>query len=321
MKNKSETTNLFLLCYNLCVDANFDRKKLLPIINDMGLNEDSVKSNAIRYLLNDLKIDNNFLNKHFDFFISRHNAKLLFYYSRLIKYLIKEKEITNDNIHDYFWVSNNLEKVLLKQLHYICESVNWHDDLLKEKSREFSINYEDLLSMGINYRKIVLGENKTTINKHIASRKKKRVYVDYSKDLFNKLFKASDKKDIIDILTKINKLSNDKKMKLLEDLFNEADKDKIANIKQKIEMYSQTKKESSKTSTTVSDNVVNKEIKKAEELIKKFILFPSMNIEEFCKNNGILLQEFGDYLALVKAKNTVLFKEYLKKMDVNKRKH
>ena len=206
---KKVDNDIFLLCYDLCVKSNFNRNNLIPMIKNTGLNEDSIKSNAIRYMSKNLNMKKEDINKHFEFFIPRSCSIMLKTFDKFIDYLIKEKIISKSNITDYYWVSSELEKVILKELHNVCESINWHDDLVSKKASMFFISPNVIVSKAREYRKIFLRENDRTIDNYIASRKKKRVYVKHNnnKDLLEQLINTDIDNQIINILTKIDNLS------------------------------------------------------------------------------------------------------------------
>ncbi len=315
---KKVDNDIFLLCYDLCVKSNFNRNNLIPMIKNTGLNEDSIKSNAIRYMSKNLNMKKEDINKNFEFFIPRSCSIMLKTFDKFIDYLIKEKIISKSNITDYYWVSSELEKVILKELHNVCESINWHDDLISKKSSMFFISPNTIVSKAREYRKIFLRENDRTIDNYIASRKKKRVYVKHNnnKDLLEQLINTDIDNQIIKILTKIDNLPVDKKMKLLEGLFEEGDQKKIANVKEKIDIYTESKRKKENK----EDNIMVKSFSKAEKIISDFIVYPNTNVEEFCKVNQIPLQEFGDCLSLVKVKNISLFNKYLEKIDATSKK-
>lgn len=315
---KKVDNDIFLLCYDLCVKSNFNRNNLIPMIKNTGLNEDSIKSNAIRYMSKNLNMKKEDINKHFEFFIPRSCSIMLKTFDKFIDYLIKEKIISKSNITDYYWVSGELEKVILKELHNVCESINWHDDLVSEKASMFFISPNVIVSKAREYRRIFLKENDRTIDNYIASRKKKRVYVkqNNNKDLLEQLINTDIDNQIIKILTKIDNLPVDKKMKLLEGLFEEGDQKKIANVKEKIDIYTESKRKKENK----EDNIMVKSFSKAEKIISDFIVYPNTNVEEFCKVNQIPLQEFGDCLSLVKVKNVSLFNKYLEKIDTTGKK-
>lgn len=315
---KKVDNDIFLLCYDLCVKSNFNRNNLIPMIKNTGLNEDSIKSNAIRYMSKNLNMKKEDINKNFEFFIPRSCSIMLKTFDKFIDYLIKEKIISKSNITDYYWVSSELEKVILKELHNVCESINWHDDLISKKSSMFFISPNTIVSKAREYRKIFLRENDRTIDNYIASRKKKRVYVKHNnnKDLLEQLINTDIDNQIIKILTKIDNLPVDKKMKLLEGLFEEGDQKKIANVKEKIDIYTESKRKKENK----EDNIMVKSFSKAEKIISDFIVYPNTNVEEFCKVNQIPLQEFGDCLSLVKVKNVSLFNKYLEKIDTTGKK-
>ena len=315
---KKVDNDIFLLCYDLCVKSNFNRNNLIPMIKNTGLNEDSIKSNAIRYMSKNLNMKKEDINKNFEFFIPRSCSIMLKTFDKFIDYLIKEKIISKSNITDYYWVSSELEKVILKELHNVCESINWHDDLISKKSSMFFISPNTIVSKAREYRKIFLRENDRTIDNYIASRKKKRVYVKHNnnKDLLEQLINTDIDNQIIKILTKIDNLPVDKKMKLLEGLFEEGDQKKIANVKEKIDIYTESKRKKENK----EDNIMVKSFSKAEKIISDFIVYPNTNVEEFCKVKQIPLQEFGDCLSLVKVKNISLFNKYLEKIDATSKK-
>ena len=315
---KKVDNDIFLLCYDLCVKSNFNRNNLIPMIKNTGLNEDSIKSNAIRYMSKNLNMKKEDINKNFEFFIPRSCSIMLKTFDKFIDYLIKEKIISKSNITDYYWVSSELEKVILKELHNVCESINWHDDLISKKSSMFFISPNTIVSKAREYRKIFLRENDRTIDNYIASRKKKRVYVkqNNNKDLLEQLINTDSDNQIIKILTQIDNLPVDKKMKLLEGLFEEGDQKKIANVKEKIDIYTESKRKKENK----EDNIMVKSFSKAEKIISDFIVYPNTNVEEFCKVKQIPLQEFGDCLSLVKVKNISLFNKYLEKIDATSKK-
>ena len=315
---KKVDNDIFLLCYDLCVKSNFNRNNLIPMIKNTGLNEDSIKSNAIRYMSKNLNMKKEDINKHFEFFIPRSCSIMLKTFDKFIDYLIKEKIISKSNITDYYWVSSELEKVILKELHNVCESINWHDDLVSKKASMFFISPNVIVSKAREYRRIFLKENDRTIDNYIASRKKKRIYVkqNNNKDLLEQLIDTDSDNQIIKILTQIDNLPVDKKMKLLEGLFEEGDQKKIANVKEKIDIYTESKRKKENK----EDNIMVKSFSKAEKIISDFIIYPNTNVEEFCKVKQIPLQEFGDCLSLVKVKNISLFNKYLEKIDATSKK-
>lgn len=311
-------SDLFSICYDICVSSNWNNEQLLSIVNDIGLNPDTIKANAVNYMMNYLKMSKEEINKHYKFLIPKKIAKLLHDFDKLISYLIRNSVITTDNISDYFWLSNNLEITLLKASYNICESVNWKDNLILEKAKDFNINSKTLLEMGIKYRKVFFKENDKKIEEYISKRKKRKVIAtNNDNNLFDQLIKAESHEQIIKIFSKFDALEINEKILLLGKIVERDDYDKFeSDIMRKLDIYLNHKK---MKGVDVKEEIIDI-ILKAKSVISKFISYDNSNVEEFCKTEDITLQQFGDYLSLVKSNDINLFNEYLKKINAVGRK-
>lgn len=315
-------------CYYLFQKYNWDLKKFK---NNTDLLMEEVRANAREYALNVLE---NPLSKEQIWCLMPRSIRLLFNdYDNIIKQMLVDKIITQQQLIDIEWIIANLRNRLCEYCFNIGEQLKWINDDIHKYCDNYNISYASLSNLAREYTLNVLQWDDGQLEKHRTKKESYRRIYNLNNNLdgifsnfFANLLKIHDNNEVIKKFVEFNKQYFELNHNLKNFLSTYHIPDELReDLFKKLQLYQEyltLNKNQVKEEQKIKDQNqhVKENLDDAVSIINNFINGKYENIDTYCLNIKLDKPLFDKYLELVRQNDKQLYTKYLQHIESNKNK-